>query len=117
MEEIKIYSLDYLSTANLTDEDLSNLFDNKSLVYSIIIGMFRHIKLKKPNKEIIKMITTQKKWMNNYIWNNEELTLFENILTKVLQNIYSYSEEIARQKAQWYVILYGFQIKGNTIDL
>lgn len=117
MSETKIYSLDYLANAELTYDDLSNLFDHKSLVYSIIIGMFKHIKLKKSNKEIIKMITTKNKWMDNYFWNHEELTSFENTLTKAIKNIYYCSEYTAKQKAQWYVILYGFKIKGNKIDL
>lgn len=118
MGDIKIFTLDYLANNELTDNDLSNLLDNnKSLVYSIIIGMFNHINIHKSNNEIIKLITTQKRWMYKFFWSKEELMSFEDLLTKVLKNIYYTSEYIARQKAQWYITIYGFNRKGNMIDL
>ena len=40
-ENFKIYSLDYLSNQELSEEDLYFLFETKSLFYSIIISMFK----------------------------------------------------------------------------
>ena len=116
---IKIYSLDYLVNTELSDNDLSNLFDNnnKGLTYSIIINMFSHVGVKKSIKDIIKIITTKDKWMNDYFWNKEELNSFEGKLTKALKNIYYLDDKQALEKAQWYIILYGLKMKGNTIDL
>ena len=114
---ITIYSLDYLINEELTDEDISNLLDRKSLTYSIIINMFRYIGLKKSNKDIIKLITTKDRWMDDYVWSKEEFNSFENLLIQALKNIYSYSDIIAKVKAQWYRILYAFRQKGNTIIL
>ena len=34
-----------------------------------------------------------------------------NKLIKVLKNIYCMSDNIATQKAQWYMTIYGFEIK------
>ena len=116
---ITIYSLDYLANEELSDNDLSNLFDNgnKGLLYSIILNMFKFVGIKKSNKDIIKIITTKKKWMNDYIWNTNELKKFEELLTKVLKNIYYWDDNISKQNAQWYIIIYGFRIKDSNIDL
>ena len=115
---IKIYPLDYLVDNELSDVDLANLLDNdnKGLLYSII-SMFHHVGVKKSNKEIIKLITTKDKWMNDYFWSYNELIEFENKLAKALKNIYYLDDKQALEKAQWYIIIYGLKRKGNTIDL
>jgi len=77
--------------------------------------MFLHIGIHKSFDEIIKLIHKDK-WMNLYTWKYGELTKFENQLSKVLKNIYSYSDDLAKQYAQWYIVLYGFKRVNNTID-
>lgn len=116
---IKIYSLDYLMNNELSDVDLANLLDNdnKGLLYSVIVNMFYHVGVKKSIKEIIKLVTTKDKWMNDYFWSYEELIDFENKLAKVLKNIYYIDDKQALERAQWYIIVYGLKRKGNTIDL
>lgn len=115
---VKIYSFHYLINNQLNDGDLANLLDNnkKGLLYSIIINMFIHVGINKPYNEIIEL-TYKNKWMNLYTWKYGELTKFENQLSKVLKNIYSYSDNLAKQYAQWYIVLYGFKRVNNTIDL
>ena len=116
---VKIYPINYLMNSELSDVDLSNLLDNnnKGLLYSIIINMFKHIGVKKSNKEIIKLITTKDNWMNDYFWNYNEVISYEEKLTKVIKNIYQFSDTQCKSKAQWYITVYGFRGKGNTIDL
>lgn len=116
---IKIYSLDYLMNNELSDLDLSNLLDNNSrgLLYSIIVNMFQYVNIKKSPKEIINIITTKDKWMNDYFWSYKELIDFENKLAKALKNIYYLGDKQALERAQWYIIVYGLKRKGNTIDL
>lgn len=116
---IKIYPLEYLMDNELSDGDLANLLDNdnKGLLYSIIIDMFRFVGIKKSNKEIINIITTKDKWMNDYFWSYKELIDFENKLAKALKNIYYLNDKQALERAQWYIIVYGLKRKGNTIDL
>ena len=114
---VRLYPLEYLMNEELNDEDLSWLFDQKSLLYSIIIGMFRFIGIKKSNSEIIKLVRKDSKWMYRYFWNTNEQQEFENKLIKIVKNIYYLSDFQAKQKAQWYIIIYGLSIKGSNIDL
>ena len=114
---VRLYPLEYLMNEELNDEDLSWLFDQKSLLYSIIIGMFRFIGIKKSNSEIIKLVRKDPKWMYRYFWNTNEQQEFENKLIKKMKNIYYLSDFQAKQKAQWYIIIYGLSIKGSNIDL
>ena len=114
---VRLYPLEYLMNEELNDEDLSWLFDQKSLLYSIIIGMFRFIGIKKSNSEIIKLVRKDPKWMYRYFWNTNEQQEFENKLIKIVKNIYYLSDFQAKQKAQWYIIIYGLSIKGSNIDL
>lgn len=114
---VRLYPLEYLMNEELNDEDLSWLFDQKSLLYSIIIGMFRFIGIKKSNSEIIKLVRKDPKWMYKYFWNSNEQQEFEDKLIKIMKNIYYLSDFQAKQKAQWYIIIYGLSIKGSNIDL
>ena len=68
----KIYSLDYLMNEELSDLDLNNLFDTKSLIYSFIIEMFKFIHSKKRPNEIIKMVKNENNWMDRYSWSIKE---------------------------------------------
>ena len=40
-KKIEIYDLDYLVNAELTEEDLYNIFETPSLNYSLVINMFK----------------------------------------------------------------------------
>jgi len=115
---IKIYPMEYLVNGELTESDLSNIFDTPSLLYSIIIGMFRLAGYNsKRNSQIIKMVKEDKRWMYNNYWTRKQANEFENILTKAFMNIYCETEVRARSKAQWEIIWHGLNIKGNKIDL
>ena len=111
VDGIKIYSINYLINEELTENDLVNLFDNNSLIYSIIIGMYEHIHSKKHIKDIIKNIRKDSKWLSKNQWTINERESYENKLTKVFKNIYSYNDYIAKIKAEWYMTLYGFNLK------
>lgn len=116
---VKIYPIDYLLNEEYSESDLDALLgqNSKSLKYSIIIGMLREIGIKKRNCDIIKQITTDSKWMYKYQWTADECRDFENKLQKIIKRLYSYQDTQALEVAQWYISIYGLQVKGNTIDL
>ena len=114
---VKIYPIEYLMNNELTESDLSNIFDTPSLLYSIIIGMFRHSGNNQKNYQIIKTIKEDKRWMYNNYWTEKQAKEYEDILTKVFMNIYCESEIRSRSKAQWEIIWHGLNVKGNKIDL
>lgn len=112
---IKIFPIKYLLENEISENDIDSLLDNKckNLLYSIIIGMFRFIKSKKSNEEIISLIHNNETWMDDYQWSKDQYYQYENILTKIIKKIYSYGDIKALSIAQWYITLFGFKLKNQ----
>lgn len=109
--DCKIYSIDYLIERELSEADLYNLFDKNSLLYSFVIGMFRHIGSKMTDEEIIHMAKTQERWVYENYWSQEQKDLYRKKITKAFMNIYQYKEHIADHNAQWFLFSYGLTVK------
>ena len=116
---VKIYPIDYLCNNELTESDLNNLLDNnkKGLMYSLIIGMFRYIKNDKRNFQIIKIIKADNNWPYKYQWTKNQRDEYENLVIKIIKNIYQYKDSQAISIAQWFMMLYGFSVIGNNFRL
>lgn len=112
---VRIYPIDYLMSAELTESDLSYLFDTNSLLYSVIIGMYRYIGSKKQNCDIIKDCKKDNKWLTKTKWTAEQFADFESKLIQILKNLYCISDAVASSKAQWFMIQYGLNVKGNNM--
>jgi len=113
VQGITIYHIEYIMNEDLTDNDLSNLLDNKKsgLIYSLIINMFRLAKSNMNESKIFEFIKTDKNWMNSIKLTKSKYNKFENMLIQVYKNIYQYKEATAISLAQWFMIKYGFKIK------
>lgn len=107
---VRIYPIEYLMNEELTDSDLNYLFDTKSLLYSIIIGMYRSIGSLKRNSTIIKEAKSNN-WQTKTTWTKSQLLEYENNIAQVIKNLYSYDNVVAKQKAEWYMIMYGLDVK------
>lgn len=108
----KIFDIDYLQTAELSEDDLYWLCDTPSLTFSLIIEMFRRTKqeLVDENK-ILSLIKNDENWMYRYYWTDKQRKDFEDILKNVYKNIKYCGESEAIQNAQWWVVCYGFTNK------
>lgn len=113
---VRLYPMTYLMNEELTESDLNHIFDTKSFLYSMIIGMFRHIGSSKRNCDIIKMCRSNSNWIYENKWKPEQRNSFEDMLTKAIMNIYSYREQRARSLAQWKLFQYGLSVNGNKFD-
>jgi hypothetical protein len=114
----KIYPIEYIGNHELSESELNNLLDNncKSLLYSLIIGMFKMIKSSKRNYQIVKMITEDNKWMYKNKWTKEQCSNYEKLLVQVYKNLYQYKDVQATSLAQWFIIRYGLSVEGIVID-
>ena len=110
---VKIYPIDYLANEELTDTDLNNLLNknSKSMLYSFIIGMFKHMGIQKKNHQIIKTICNEDNWMNSFKWNNKQRKEYEDKIVNAYKNVYQYGNDLERSYAEWFSIIYGFQLK------
>lgn len=117
IQGVKIFPIKYLLENDLTESDIEVLLDEKSLSlkYSIVLGMFEYTHIYKPVLEILSIIKKDK-WMYKYQWTYKECENYEKIITNIIKKLYYYSEEKSKSIAQWYIIMYGFQVKGNKVE-
>lgn len=108
----KIYTLEYLMTEELTEEDLYYIFDTASLIYSLVIGMFRFAgNIDMDDYDLIEMCKTNERWVYEYYWTKKQHNDFINMLTKIYKNIYQYKTGTAKNAAQWFTFQYGLTVK------
>ena len=119
INSIPIYNIEYLLNNELDDNDIDNLLanDKLSIIYSFIVGMFKFIRINKNNNDIIALCKNDANWMYKYQWTSAQCKQYEEIWTNIIKKIYSYSFKKSTEIAQWYISIYGFQIKSNTIYL
>jgi hypothetical protein len=110
-KKTKIFELDYLINAELTEDDLYFLFDTKSLLYSLVIGMHRIIGNNKSNEDIIDRCKKDDFWFSRNKWNDIQKNKFTDDLEKMYHNLYQYGPVKSRQLAEWWVDQYGFSVK------
>ena len=104
---IKIFDLDYLVSSDYTDDDLYHLFATKSLVYSLIVAQFRLGGYKESVKDI-KIIVKKKHWQYKYFLNDQQISEFEDKVTKIYKKVYQCSNAEALSRAQMFYVQYGF---------
>jgi hypothetical protein len=108
--DFKVYDIDYLMNAELTEEDLHNLFDTASLIGSLILEEFKLIGSKLSQNEIIKLVKDKEsRWYNQFQWNMEQHEKFAKQLAKVMKNVYFLS--LKRQIRQKYL----FEMKHEHV--
>lgn len=112
--DVKIYDLDYLKNEELTEEDLYNLFETPSLLYSLVISMFRQVKDKRSDDEIINMCKTDERWVYKNYWESEEQKeSFKEDLKKVIKNVYQCGDIELDRRASWWMFQYSLSIPGQ----
>ena len=108
----KIFDLDYLATAELEEDDLYHLFETPSLLYSIIKAMYLFTNEFTSIKTLAKKFRRDNGWLTNkHFKTQKERDEFEKKLVKVIQNVYQYSEFMAKRWVDDWMFHYGFSIK------
>lgn len=113
--KIKIFDLNYLLNEEYTEDDLFLLFETKSLLYSLIYGMFKFVNKNISNDEIKKIIK-RKNWVYKNYWTEKQCKEFQNKLINIYKRIYYVSDYIATVKTQSFIIQYGLtniNVKNN----
>lgn len=98
----------------LSEQDIYNLFDTNSLLYSLVIGQFRYLKDMRPGWQIIKECKEDPNWMNSHKYPTEESrNIFKDKLEKIYINLYQHKADRAESEAGWWMFAYGFQYEQN----
>lgn len=103
----KIFDIDYLASAELTEDDLYYLFETKSLNYSLIVDMFKRTGQPLTDEKKILEKIKEDNWMYNYFWTEKQMNDFKNILVDVFRNVHYYGPKEALENAEWWLTLYG----------
>ena len=108
MRDPKIYSIKDLIEKDFDDEEIDIV--SKSLIYSLVIGMFRHIKNNLTDKEIIKICKTEN-WPDNYLWTEFQCNEYKKKLNKMFYNLYRFGPVKCNNSTNEFIMKYGFKIK------
>ena len=83
----KIYTLDFLSTTEMTDDDMYYICETPSFTYSLLVGMFTMAGYKMSEKKVIN-VCKEDQWMYKYFWTDAERDAFEKCLYDSFINLY-----------------------------
>ena len=108
MKDPKIYSIQDLMTKDFDDEEIDIV--SKSLIYSLIIGIFRYIKIDISDKEIIKLSKTDN-WFEKYKWTQYQRNEFKKKLDKIFYNLYRFSPIKCSNSSNMFLMIYGLELK------
>lgn len=112
MTKYKIFSLDYLSTAELTEEDLYYIFDTPSLHYSMIKDMYIQTEEYTDIRHIIDKISQNSDWVyERHFSNLTEYKKFKNKLIDVIKNVYWYSDLLATKWVENRIFMFLFILR------
>lgn len=104
----KIFEMDYLQNADLTEDDLYYLFETPSLNYSFLIDEFRRTNQDiVDEKKIIHLAKNDKDWMYKYFWSAKQREEFEKDIKRAYMNIRQCGEVEAESSTQWWILMYG----------
>jgi len=108
MKDPKTYNLQDLMTKDFDDEEIDIV--SKSLIYSLIIGMFRYIKNDISDKEIIKLSKTDN-WFEKYQWTPRQRIEYKKKLDKIFYNLYRFGPIKCSNSSNEFLMKYGLNIK------
>ena len=105
---MQIYSISDLQTKPFDDEEIDVV--SKSLIYSLIIGMFKTIKSSMSDKEIISLIKKDN-WFDNYTWTQKQKEDYKKKLDKIFYNLYRFGPIKCSNTSDDFLMKYGFVVK------
>lgn len=113
MKDTKIYTLDYLSKIELTEDDLHNIFDKSSFELSLVNGMIDIANIK--SKSILNECTSINNWNDKYYWTKSQRNKFRNKLIGIMMNVYQVGPVNAESKADIWLLMKGLRVKNNDM--
>lgn len=82
-----------------------------SLVYSLVIDMFRYIGDERDAEEILKECTTTENWFENYSWTTIQYNKWrEEHLIPVLMKRMKLPKYRAERESSWFMLMWSFHI-------
>lgn len=104
-----IYSVDDLQNLDFNDEEINIV--SKTLIYSLIVGMFKHAGINKSNNYIIRKSKYSDKWYDKYTWTSEQFKSYEKILERIFYNLYRFGPYKCENSAYDFLMRYGFNVE------
>lgn len=106
--KINIYSINDLMYKDFDDEEINQV--TKSLIYSLIIGMFRFAKYENmSNEEIINIIKKDNSWVNKFKWTRYKQKTFIYKLNKIFYNLYRFNKIKCENSSIEFIMKYGLK--------
>lgn len=107
--KINIYSIDDLMYKDFNDEEINQV--TKSLIYSLIVGMFRFAKYDDFSDEyIIDLIKANNNWVDEFKWTKSKQKRFIEKLNMIFYNLYRFSKEKCKNSSIEFIMKYGLKV-------
>lgn len=107
----KIFDLDYICTAVLTENDLINLIDNGSFTKSYIVWQFRKSGDNRESSEILEECRNKDDWYSKRKLSKSDYNKLFTYLKKGYKNVWRYSDSICEQYAYIWMLNFSFMKK------
>ena len=108
MKNIQIYNISDLINKDFDDEEIDNV--SKTLIFSLIVGMFRQTKTSLTDKDIINIIKTDN-WFEKYYWTEYQCNEYKKKLNKIFYNLYRFGPVKCNNSTNEFIMKYGLSIK------
>lgn len=106
--KINIYSIDDLMYKDFDDEEIN--YVSKSLIYSLIIGMFRFAKYNDlSDYDIIQLIKKDNIWLDRFKWTRYKQRCFIKKLNEIFYNLYRFSKTKCENSSIEFILKYGLK--------
>ena len=111
---MKIFEIDYLENAELSDEDLHFLFDLNSITYSFAFYLLKISGVIYGKTKFGKILRHDKNWMNDHVLTPKQIKWAKDRFTKCIMNIYNYGPETSKRWVEDWYVYYGLPSRINS---
>lgn len=82
----RVYSNEFLMNCEPSEELVNDLYESASLYLTFIVNMFKFTGHCNDTDEILKICTTNSRYMYEYTWTIEQRKEYENQMRKIMKN-------------------------------
>lgn len=111
---MKILEIDYLESADLTDEDLHYLFDLNGISYSFINYLLMMAGENFSKSKLTKTLKRDNSWLNNHALSKKDIHKCKKRFTKCISNIYQFNYETSKRWVNDWYMYYGLSSRINA---
>ncbi len=106
-----LFTFDEMANQKLERYESAALKNTPSLIYSLVIDMFRYIGDQREDEDILTECKNEERWFETHQWTKEDNDKWYNErLIPVLKKQLRLSKAIAEREGSWFMLQWSFKI-------